>query len=395
MGVKERRYEIDWLRVIAFLLLILYHTGMFFVPWDFHFKNSTMSEMFELWMVPLNQFRLPLLFMISGMGAFFVLKHRTGFGYFRERHRRLLIPLIFGMLVIVPPQIYSEHIFKGVNYSSYWDFYKTVFEFKPYPQGGALSWHHLWYILYIFIYSLICFPLLKFMKEKSLGFQEKILSFFSKPGRLYLLILPFLLIYYGMAWKFPTTHSLIDDWYNLLYMLMFFICGIVLISTDGLWNILERFRKTSLIIAAIPFSFLWLFVWGPTFEIMREDTWTFFFLYGFLKNVFTVTILFAILGYSRIFLNRTNKFLKYSTEAVYPFYILHQSVMLVFGLYILRMPLGIFPKFILVVIATFGGSWLIYELLIKRFNVMRVLFGLNPKRKTIPQIDTVPEKNPA
>ncbi len=77
MEITERRYEIDWLRVIAFSLLILYHTGMFFVPWDFHFKNSETSELFELWMAPLNQFRLPLLFIISGMGAFFVLKHRT------------------------------------------------------------------------------------------------------------------------------------------------------------------------------------------------------------------------------------------------------------------------------------------------------------------------------
>ena len=191
MSTDERRHDIDWLRVIAFSLLIFYHTGMFFVPWDFHFKNSQTSDLFELWMAPLSQFRLPLLFMISGMGSYFVLKHRKSGAFFRERSVRLMLPLLFGMFVIVPPQIFYEHLNKGVQYSSYFEFYKKVFEFKPYPEGGCLSWHHLWYILYIFFYSVICFPLIKYLtSEKSQDFKTKLVSFFSKPGRIYLVSLP-------------------------------------------------------------------------------------------------------------------------------------------------------------------------------------------------------------
>ena len=258
MELKERRYEIDWLRVIAFLLLILYHTGMFFVPWDFHFKNYETSEMFELWMSPLNQFRLPLLFMISGMGAFFVIKHRNNGAYFGERHKRLLLPLAFGMFVIVPPQIFYEHLFKGIQYSNYFEFYKKVFEMKPYP-GGCFSWHHLWYVMYIFVFSMICFPLLKYLKSSgSIDFKNKLYMFLLKPGRIYLLGLPLLLVYYGLAPFFPTTHALVDDWYNFTYMLIFFIYGMIIISVDGMWDVLEKYRKTSLIIALIPFSFLWL-----------------------------------------------------------------------------------------------------------------------------------------
>ena len=154
MGNTKRLHYIDWLRVIAFSLLILYHTGMFFVPWSFHFKNNETSEMFELWMVGLHQFRLPLLFMISGMGAYFALSHRKVSGFVKERSTRLMLPLIFGMLVVIPPQIYFEHLTKGVHYDSYFDFWKTVFNFVPYPEGGSFSWHHLWYLVYIFFYSL-------------------------------------------------------------------------------------------------------------------------------------------------------------------------------------------------------------------------------------------------
>lgn len=393
MAVKERRYEIDWLRVIAFGLLILFHTGMFFVPWDFHFKNNQTSELFELWMAPLSQFRLPLLFMISGMGAYFVLQSRTIGSFIKERHTRLLIPLIFGMFIIIPPQIYFEHQFKGAGYSSYFEFYKKVLEFVPYPKG-SFSWHHLWYLIYIFVYSIISLPLNKYLKsERSISFKKKFVAYFSKPGRIYLFGLPLLIVFYGMARFFPTTHALIDDWYNLTYSFIFFIYGLLIISIEGMWEILQRYRKVSLYIALVPFSFLWFFVWGPTFYIMNEETTLFFYFYGLLKIIFITAWLFTILGYSKVLLNKTNKFLKYANEAVYPFYILHQSVMMIFGYYIIRLNLGILEKFILVVIVTFGGSLFIYEIFIRRFNVMRVLFGLKTRNRQVGNLDRLQQNS--
>ncbi|MFA7420450.1 MAG: acyltransferase family protein [Melioribacteraceae bacterium] len=379
METKERLYELDWLRVIAFFLLIFFHTGMFFVPWDFHFKNSQTSELFELWMTPLNQFRLPLLFIISGIGSYFVLSHRTIGGFFKERSVRLLIPLTFGMFVIVPPQMYFEYQFKGANYSSYFEFYKKVLEFIPYPKG-SFSWHHLWYIIYIFVYSVAALPLLKYLRSNSSERVKKsMLDFFSKRNMIYLAVLPPLVVYYSLAWQFPTTHALWGDWYNLTYSFIFFLYGIIIISVKGLWDIIEQQRKVSLVIAAIPFSFLWLFVWGPTFEIMPEEGITFFIIYGALKNIFLISWVFTIFGYSRKFFVKSNKLLIYSTEAVYPLYILHQTVMITLGYYIIQMQLSILVKFVLVVVSTYGGSLLVYELLIKRIGFMRVLFGMKTK----------------
>ncbi len=105
---------------------------------------------------------------------------RTAAGIIAERSKRLLIPLVFGMLVIVPPQIYYERISNGIQFANYFEFWKTVFEFIPYPKGGSLSWHHLWHVLYIFVYSILALPIFLFLKSsKSNLIKEKINYFFN------------------------------------------------------------------------------------------------------------------------------------------------------------------------------------------------------------------------
>ncbi len=377
----QRKYYLDWLRVIAFYILILYHVGMIFVPWNFHIKNSVTLEWFETWMAFLSQWRLPLLFIISGMVIYYSMGKRSAKGIIAERSRRLLIPLIFGMLVIIPPQIYYERISDDVIYLSYWDFWKTVFEFVPFPEGGSLSWHHLWYVLYIFIYSFVALPLFLFLKsDKSNKIREKVNWFFTKkPNSIYLFFFPLLFFYYTLASIFPTTHALIDDWYNHSISFFIFILGFCISDFSGLWNAIAEKRKQSLLIAIIPALILILFVWGPTFYIVREDTLFFMIVYGILKWVFIVSWLFTILGYSKFIFDKPSKVLTYANESVYPLYILHQTIMIIFGYYIIQFNWGVYTKFLVILVITFGGSFLFYELFIKRFNLMRLLFGMKPK----------------
>jgi hypothetical protein len=379
---KIRRHEIDWLRVIAFYSLIIYHAGMFFVPWDWHVKNPTTYEWFETWMAWLSQFRLPLLFLISGIGVYYALGFRTAGQFIGERSRRLLIPLIFGIFVIVPPQIYFERLSQGVEYASYWEFWKTVFDFVIYPDGGNLSWHHLWFLPYIFVYSILALPLFLFLRsDNSLVLKEKISFVFNKPGLIYLLGIPLLVIYYTMSWRFPTTHTLVNDWYNFTYSLSFFLLGFFLVSIPNLWDILEKYRKISLMSSLIPMVILVGFVYGPTFELFEEEAESFFFIYGLLKISFVTTWIFAILGYSRLLLNKPNSLLTYANESVYPFYILHQSITISFAYYMRFWEISVFAKFGLLIIVTFGGCYLLYEFLIKRINILRVLFGLKTQNK--------------
>lgn len=118
-----RRYDLDWLRVIVFGLLIFYHVGMFFVPWGWHIKNNVIYDWLTIPMWFLNQWRLPILFIISGMGTFYALRKRTGKQFAMERIKRLYIPLTFGMLFIIPPQVYIERMVQNQFSGSYFDFW--------------------------------------------------------------------------------------------------------------------------------------------------------------------------------------------------------------------------------------------------------------------------------
>ena len=140
----ERRYDLDWLRVMAFALLMLFHTGMMFSSWDWHIKNLETSESFDLVMQFVHQWRMPLLFFISGSAIWFAMDRYSTWRYLLERQKRLLLPLFFGIVVVIPPQIYFERLYHHQQYDSFWDFYRTVFTTGSYPQGN-LSWHHLWY----------------------------------------------------------------------------------------------------------------------------------------------------------------------------------------------------------------------------------------------------------
>ncbi|NCQ19177.1 MAG: acyltransferase family protein [Ignavibacteria bacterium] len=385
METVQRRYDIDWLRVIAFYILIFFHVGMVFVPWEFHLKNNVTVEWFETWMAFLHQWRLPLLFMISGIVLYHSMGKRIGKKYFGERSKRLLIPLLFGMFVIVPPQIYYDRLFHGINFANYWEFWKTVFNFVPYPLGGSVSWHHLWYVLYIFIYSILAYPLFKYLRsEKSLSLKNNIGSFLKKyPNTIYLITIPFLYFYYTLAQKYPETHGLIDDWYNHSISFSLFILGFCISAIDGFWEVLVAKRKQSLIQAVIPAAVLAMLVWGPTFEVVNEDAGWFIYVYGIFKMVMIPSLLFAAVGYGRIYLNKSSKILTYANESVYPLYILHQTVELIFAYYIIQLDWGVLPKFVLLVVATFGVSLALYELIIKRFAVARLLFGMKSKPKTI------------
>jgi len=208
---SSRRHDLDWLRFIAIVILLFFHTGMLFNPWDWHIKNNETSESFRYWMVWLHFWRMPLLLFISGAGTYMALGKRTPGQFAKERFTRLFIPLVFGMFVVVPPQIYYEHI---KDYGSYWDFYKTVFEFIPYP-AGSFSWHHLWFIAYLFVYSLIAIPLLIFLRSsKSQRFKELIFKLLSSPAGILFIPAAFILVTkIILSPYFPEeTHALIDVW---------------------------------------------------------------------------------------------------------------------------------------------------------------------------------------
>lgn len=373
----QRHYHIDWLRVLAFMLLVPFHVGMFFNTWGFHFKNAQTSESFEVWMIFLSQWRLPLLFLVSGMGVAFALRNRSIREFVRERFNRLFIPLLVGIFVIVPPQIFTERLTKGATFS-YWEFYQTVFQFVPYPSGN-FSWHHLWFILYIFVFSLLCIPLFRWLRSEQGKYRlERIQVFLSHPAAMLLLmILPWIEAAI-LAPLFPVTHNLVYDWYNVTVSITVFFYGYCIASMPKLLENIESQRKIWLITAVGCVSILYPVYWldWPDPSAMGIV------LYRFIKFLNIWAWLLTFIGYSRKYLNFTNRFLQYANTAVYPFYILHQSIQLVLGYYILYWPMDAVTKFFILIAATYLVSGLLYEC-IRRISFLHPFFGLKSTPKPV------------
>jgi glucans biosynthesis protein C len=372
-----RRYDLDWLRVIVFGLLIFYHVGMFFVPWGWHIKNNEIYSWLRYPMLFLNQWRIPILFVISGMGTAYALAYRSGGQFIKERIIRLYIPLTVGMLLIVPPQVYLERIINGEYIGSFWDWYSSgMFLNGVYPEGN-FSWHHLWFLPYLLVFSIVLTPVFLKLRNNSNG---QLLSWLrdnlsKNPFFLLWFILP-LYVYEALLEPFfNVTHNLVWDWFNFVSSMTLFLYGFLLISIkEEFWNALALIWKKTLVIGIICFV-AQLGIW-----LLLEDSITVHFIEALIKVTNLWAWILTIFGFAARHLNKPSATLAYANQAVYPFYILHQTITIIIGYFIYDMDWNLAVKFSLMTIGTFGFSWLIYEFLIRRVRFVWPLFGLKRRR---------------
>ena len=369
---KERQYFIDWIRVLAFAILIFYHSGMFFVPWGWHVKNNVIVESLTYPMLFFNQWRLSLLFFISGVGISFAFKCRSGWSFAVERTRRLFLPLIFGMFVIIPPQIYFERLQSHTFLGSYAAFYPSVFNFIPYPVG-SFSWHHLWFVGYLWVFSLVGIPIfLALRSEAGQRFLQKFYQFLLHPTRIYLIAIPFMLLFWSLDKISPTTNNLIHDWLNLLNSFLLVILGFVLGQTLRFWEVLENNRKWFFGMTIV-FGILFYGVVEIGIGLTDEQ---YFIAKGIITRINAFSVILCIGAYAKHYLNFTNTGLQYANQAVYPFYILHQTITVAIGFYMTDLDWAWQIKLIILMVGTFFGAWGIYHFLIRPFSLIRLLFGV-------------------
>jgi hypothetical protein len=344
---------------------------MFFVPWGWHIKNAIIYGKLIFPMLFVNQWRIPLLFIISGIGTYYALSKRNGKQFTGERLKRLLIPLAAGILFIIPPQVYLERLDKGQFLGNYFEFYPTHAFTGVYPEGN-FSWHHLWFLPYLLLFSLIFAPAFLYLcKHPATVFLRFLGKTVIRRFGLYVFILPLFVWELFLEPYFPSTHALFGDWYNLFHYATLFFSGFMLVSLkDVYWETVKKGRRLYLIVGLIAFSLL-LLLWYGTDTFQGKDV-----LLAFIKACNLWSWCLAGMGYAATYLNKESKGLKYSNEAVYPFYILHQTVLVALGFYLKDLDWAFFPKFTMMVIGTFGISWLIYEFGIRRYRFIRPLFGL-------------------
>lgn len=235
MQSTPRQAWLDWLRILAIFGVLIFHSAMpFATELDWHIRNKETSNILLEMNMWLHMFRMPLLFFISGTVSYYMMQSRNTGGFIKLRMSRLLIPLLFGMLVIVPPQVYMERLTQGYH-GSYLHFYTTMFTSGPYPKGN-LSWHHLWFILYLVLYDIVCAPLFAWIvSAKGLKFRNG-LSWFSKGKRIYLLTLPGIIVYTSFTLKYPETNTFWGDWAYMAYWLLFLLPGFLCIANPLLMD---------------------------------------------------------------------------------------------------------------------------------------------------------------
>lgn len=376
-----RRYDIDTLRVGAFALLILYHVGMFYVAdWHWHVKSMHTAEWLKFPMLLVNRWRLPLLFLISGLAVNFLLRKVSGPRFAWMRIKRLLIPLLFGMAVIVPPQAYCQALYNGAFHGNYWQFLVHYFSFQPWPRGAfdgwyyGITWNHLWYLPYLLAYTLVLAALLPVLRG-SVG--RWLRTRFCGLRGVKLVLLPALPIVFGtwyLASRYPTTHDLLHDWHMHWVYFLLFLYGYLMGTDTGLWQELKRLRWPLLIGALATFSaylFLEFVLLHSSPDWQRAG-------YDFFKYLNTWTWILMLLAWSFTLLNRPFPWLGYANEAVYPWYVLHQTIIVIAGFTLSKLALGPVLEPALVIGVTVLGCLLLHEFVIRRTPWLRPLFGLKP-----------------
>lgn len=378
---QARRYDLDWLRVIAIITLLFYHTGMIYVSWGWHVQSKETSQTFEEVMRWLHRWRMPLLFFISGAGSFFALRKRSLGNYAGERFQRLFIPLVFGMFVVVPPQIYYEWLFRSRFSGSYAEFYPNVLDFQPYKDGGtggAFSWHHLWFVAYLFLYSIVSVPVFRYLKsEGGQRLTDRVGRLIVRKGGAMWLVILLMLNDVALGGFFPReTHGLVDDWAYFVKNLLLFWLGYVLISRQSFWQTISKQRRYFLIGTVI----CTVLLYGTRAVLADADiegSVLIRTMYSFNSLGLTWFSVLMTVAYGYRYLNYNRPILPHLTEAVYPFYILHQTVIVMIGYYVLtRTTFGVYDGFLVVSLSSFIVSVAIYLVLIRPFKVTRLLFGL-------------------
>jgi len=382
----ERRYDVDWLRVLGMAAVFLFHCGRFFDTEGWHVKSARTSEAASfLTLIVAVQWLMPLFFVLSGIGAYHSLATHTWPRYFASRFKRLAVPLVFGVFVLIAPyQVYLERVSHGRYSGSFWSFYPHYFKgWYGIQKGGNFAWMglHLWYLEVLFVFSVVALPLFLALRSRTGSRMVGALSSTMKvPGTIFLLAIPIALMEFlanSSALK-SALHGFFNQrgfgGWSLLPYLAIFLLGFLLAGGKETTKAVERHRFAGLVVALVTFGVAY---WLIEVRGLPESSVGF----ALLRGVICWSCLTTILGFGARHLRSSNRFLKYANEAVLPFYILHQTIILAIGFHVIRLNAPLWIEYLVIVVSSFAITIALYELLIRRINVLRFLFGLKPLRQ--------------
>lgn len=368
-----RHYGLDWLRVAAFAILIVYHVGMVFVPWGFHAKSPHGAPWAVLPMLAVNAWRLSLLFVVSGYASRALLTRAPGIGPFvRQRTLRLLVPLAFGVAVVVPPQswveLVTQHGYAG-GFPAFW--LRDYFRFGP--LGGIVlpALNHLWFVLYLWLYTLVLgIAVLAIRWNRAQALFDRV---FAGPV---LLILPAAWLVCIHAWWFPMgyeTHDPTHDAMAHLSYLPAFLFGFALAGSAPVLAACVRWRWAGAAMGIVGYGF----ILAVELDVAAGAPGWLYPAYGAAHAIQQWGTIVALIGFAERHWNRDARVRPILTEAVFPFYLVHQTIIVLVAYWLIPAGLTGGVEFAILVASTVAGCWLFY-LIGRRIALLRPLIGLRP-----------------
>ncbi len=371
--MNTRRYDIDWLRIIAVLLLFPYHVARIFnLDEEFYVKSAALSKGLSYFVEYLGPWHMPLLFFLAGASTWFALSHRSGLRYAGERFKRLFIPFIVGLVLLIPPQSYLGILSHGGEPGSFFNWLPTFFHLSEVdPDGyfmGGLTFGHLWFIIHLFFYSIIALPIVLFLRR---GAGRWVIDFLAR-----LATKPVVILLFGV---FALPATLVPDIAggNPVFYGITFLLGYLVVADARFEQAIDKHKLAALVLGPVACLAV------AYFDVKNSTG-----LSGWTADAYELYVgiflpwfcLVAFMGYGRRFLRSDNRLLKYAAPASYPVYLLHQTVIVAVGFTVLKAGLGVPLSFAAILIGSLVGSIVIYELL-RRVNVLRFLFGMKTVRR--------------
>jgi glucan biosynthesis protein C len=372
---SQRLYYLDWIRICAFFLLILYHTGMYYVTWDWHVKSPFASDAIEPLMMLSSPWRLSLLFLVGGVASAFLMKKLAGGAFLRERSKRLLLPLLFGMLVIVPPQPYYEVIEKLGYTGGYGDFMGLYLKaYHGFCKDGKCldlpTWNHLWFVAYLWVYTMVLGLIVAVCGAPRLARASDWLGRQLRGWKMIVLPVLFLAVL-RITLKDVSSNGggLVHDWFNHLTYFGIFLCGVLMATQPRFWQEAEARRFAALGIALCCWATIVIANSAPD---LPQASFPFF------RTVYASCqwcAILAVCGFGRRHLNFDSARRRYLTQAVFPVYIAHQTLIVVIAHNIKPARLAPVIEGAVLVVLTLGLSFAIFEA-VRRVPLLRPFFGL-------------------
>jgi hypothetical protein len=359
--------------------VFFFHNAMIFNELDdWHIKNSTTNIAATAYNAFTIQWGMPLFFILAGAGTFYALRVIRARQYALERTLRLVVPLIFGWLVIIVPQAYYQAIFNGIDLSG--NFFELYVQYlKTLPD---LEWFHLWFLEQLFIFSIITLPFFVLLEKAKENSISRISTIFEKPWLLLAILVLSLALVDSFLYPSGFWGNRESGGWNIVSNALFYVSGYLIFSNEHVVEVIRKYGWITCVPGIIGMVCLVVFYIDVFTNMTDYYGTTEYVLSQFIQVISTWSWLMVLISLASRYLTGTNKFLKYANSAVLPFYILHQTVIIVIGFYVIQWNSGVGIKYLTVSTTSFTAIMILYEFLIRRVNILRFLFGMRLKRKT-------------